>query len=177
MDFRSLDRMGDSDESILDEPYRPFYNIFASKPVLVKQDNNYDRAAFKERPLLGVLLFDNVASEARDIAANERTFLSWLKLSVYMSIVAVAIILNFHLKSKPSALEKKWSLPLGIVFWLLSLACLLSGLSNYIHTVSGYSHRQALVQTGWKTQTVFTIVAAAIVATCVLLLSTNAQNR
>lgn len=37
MDFRSLDRMGDTDESILDEPYRPFYNIFASKPVLVKQ--------------------------------------------------------------------------------------------------------------------------------------------
>ncbi|KAJ8113760.1 hypothetical protein OPT61_g4188 [Boeremia exigua] len=97
--------MGDSDESILNEPYRPFYNIFASKPVLVKQDNDYNRAAFKERPLLGVLLFDNVASEARDIAANERTFLSWLKLSVYMSIVAVAIILNFHWKSGPSALE------------------------------------------------------------------------
>lgn len=37
MDFRSLDRMGDSDEAILEEPYRPFYNIFASKPVLVKQ--------------------------------------------------------------------------------------------------------------------------------------------
>ncbi|KAF2992937.1 hypothetical protein E8E13_000295 [Curvularia kusanoi] len=120
MDFRSLDRMGDSDESILDEPYRPFYNIFASKPVLVKQyatlpptiepaddiarDNDYDRATFRERPLLGVLLFDNVASEARDIAANERTFLSWLKLSVYMAIVAVAIVLNFHLKSQPSSL-------------------------------------------------------------------------
>jgi hypothetical protein len=89
MDFRSLERMGDSDESIMDEPYRPFYNIFASKPVLVKQygtlldtvdssdgnarDNDYDRAAFRERPLLGVLLFDNVASEARDIAANERS--------------------------------------------------------------------------------------------------------
>jgi hypothetical protein len=73
--------------------------------------------------------------------------------------------------------ERKWSLPLGIVFWLLSLACLLSGVANYIGTVSSYSHRQALVQTGWKTQTVFTVVAAAIVATCVLLLSTNAQNR
>lgn len=33
-------------------------------------------------------------------------FLSWLKLSVYMSIVAVAIVLNFHLKSKPSTLGK-----------------------------------------------------------------------
>lgn len=37
MDFRDLGQMGDTDESILDEPYRPFYGIFASKPVLVKQ--------------------------------------------------------------------------------------------------------------------------------------------
>ena len=37
MDFRNLDRMGDSDEAILEEPYRPFYDIFGHKPVLVKQ--------------------------------------------------------------------------------------------------------------------------------------------
>ena len=43
------------------------------------RDNEYDREAFKERPLLGVLFFDNVASEARDIAANERSML--LKLT------------------------------------------------------------------------------------------------
>ena len=50
MDFRDLDRMGDTDESILDEPYRPFYNIFASKPVLVKQ---YDaRLAFEAVALM-----------------------------------------------------------------------------------------------------------------------------
>ncbi|KAF2131410.1 hypothetical protein P153DRAFT_421483, partial [Dothidotthia symphoricarpi CBS 119687] len=176
MDFRSLDRMGKSDESILDEPYRPFYYFFASKPVLVKQGNEYDRKVFRERPLLGVLLFDNVSSDARDHAANERTFLAWLKLSVSMAIVSVAIILSFHLKSKPSTLEKRFALPLGIIFWLSSVACLLSGLINYINTVSLYSQRQALVQTGWKTQTVFTIVSTSIVATCVLFLSTNAEK-
>jgi hypothetical protein len=37
MDFRSPERMTDADEAILEEPYRPFYNIFGSKPVLVKQ--------------------------------------------------------------------------------------------------------------------------------------------
>jgi hypothetical protein len=31
-------------------------------------------------------------------------FLSWLKLSIYMAIVSVAIVLSFHLKSKPSSL-------------------------------------------------------------------------
>ena len=33
-------------------------------------------------------------------------FLSWLKLSVYMAIVSVAIILSFHLKSEPTPLGK-----------------------------------------------------------------------
>jgi hypothetical protein len=31
-------------------------------------------------------------------------FLSWLKLSVYMAIVSVAIVMSFHLKSQPSVL-------------------------------------------------------------------------
>lgn len=31
-------------------------------------------------------------------------FLAWLKLSVYMTIVSVAIVLSFHLKSQPSPL-------------------------------------------------------------------------
>lgn len=33
-------------------------------------------------------------------------FLSWLKLSVYMAIVSVAIVLSFHLKSEPTPLGK-----------------------------------------------------------------------
>ncbi|KAF2856335.1 hypothetical protein T440DRAFT_105708 [Plenodomus tracheiphilus IPT5] len=176
MDFRPLDRMGDSDEAILAEPYRPFYNPFRISPVLVKQGNGYERAAFKERPLLGVLLFDNVSSDARDHAANERTFLSWLKLSVYMAIVSVAIVLSFHLKTKPSPLEHRVSLPLGVIFWMLSLACLISGLANYISTVSRYSQRQALVQSGWKTQVIFTVVSTSIVAACILFLSINADK-
>jgi hypothetical protein len=31
-------------------------------------------------------------------------FLAWLKLSIYMAIVSVAIVLSFHLNNKPSAL-------------------------------------------------------------------------
>jgi len=176
MDFRSLDRMSDSDEAILEEPYRPFYDFFGHKPVLVKQHNDYEGPGFRNRPLLGALLFDNVSSDARDHAANERTFLAWLKLSVYMAIVSVAIVLSFHLKAKPSNLEKSFALPLGIIFWLLSMACLVSGLSNYINTVSRYCKRAALVQSGWKTQLVFTVVSCAIVATCVLFLSVNAEK-
>jgi len=81
-------------------------------------------------------------------------FLSWLRLATYMSIVAVAILISFHLKNSPTELEKRVALPFGLIFWLLAIACLGSGLNNYVKTVSRYSRRQALVQSGWGTQLV-----------------------
>jgi hypothetical protein len=71
-----------------------------------------------------------------------------------MSIVAVAILISFHLKAEASALEKRIALPFGLVFWILAIACLAAGLNNYIKTVSRYSRRQALVQSGTGTQLV-----------------------
>jgi len=81
-------------------------------------------------------------------------FLSWLRLATYMAIVAVAILISFHLKQEASALEKRIALPFGLVFWILSIACLAAGLNNYIKTVTRYSRRQALVQSGTGTQLV-----------------------
>jgi len=106
------------------------------------------------RPLLAPLLFPNESSDARDHCANERTFLSWLRLSIYMAVVSVAIVISFHLKSQPTSVERRFSLPVGIVFWLLSMACLASGVANYLKTVRKYARREALVQSGWKTQVV-----------------------
>ena len=71
-----------------------------------------------------------------------------------MAVVSVAIVISFHLKSQPSALERRISLPVGLVFWALSLACLASGAANYANTVRKYGERRALVQSGWKTQVV-----------------------
>ena len=71
-----------------------------------------------------------------------------------MAIVSVAIVISFHLKHEPTDLERRFALPFGIVFWLLALACLASGTANYIKTVTKYSTRQALVQSGLKTQMV-----------------------
>ena len=71
-----------------------------------------------------------------------------------MSIVSIAIILSFHLKSEPTKRELRMATPLGIVFWCLGMVCLCAGFGNYIKTVTKYSRRMALVQTGWKTQIV-----------------------
>jgi len=165
------------DRLCMEEPYMPIYSLFHNKPILVKQRNDNEGFIFARTPIFGTLLFDNVTSDARDHCANERTFLSWLRLGIYMAIVSVAIVMSFHLKSKPSKEELRVALPFGIIFWLLSLACLMSGLANYVRTVMRYSQRSALVQSGWKTELVFTVVAVAIVAACVLFLSTNASSR
>lgn len=109
-----------------------------------------------------------------------------------MSIVSVAIVLSFHLKSEPSRLELRMAKPLGIVFWCLAVSCLCLGMGNYIskpaassissnfspsssdsrssETVNKYSRKAAIVQTGWRTQLVLSIVALSIVGTCIVLL-------
>ena len=97
-----------------------------------------DASIFCFPPLLGALLFDNTDSDARDHCANERTFLSYLRLSVYMSVVAIAVIVSFHLKSEPTPLERKMAKPLGIVFWFLAVCCLALGAGNYMKTVNKY---------------------------------------
>jgi len=103
-------------------------------------------------------------------------FLSYLRLSIYMSVVSIAIIISFHLKHQPSALELKMAFPLGIVFWTLGMACLALGFGNYVKTVTKYSRKMALVQTGWKTQVIFTVISISIVGVCILFLSTNSTK-
>lgn len=113
---------------------------------------------FLSRPLFTPLLFPNESSDARDHCANERTFLSWLRLSTYMAVVSAAIVMSFHLKSQPTSIEKKIAFPFGLLFCALSLACLANGFANYVKTVTKYGRRQALVQSGWKTQVVSVLV-------------------
>ncbi|PBP17395.1 hypothetical protein BUE80_DR011827 [Diplocarpon rosae] len=154
--------------------YDPFRIPLHLRAVHVEHERN-GGSIFCVAPFLGPLLFDNTDSDARDHCANERTFLSYLRLSVYMAIVSIAIVVSFHLKLQPSALELRMAKPLGIIFWLLSLSCLALGFGNYIKTVNKYSRRAAIVQTGWKTQSVLTMIAFSIVAVCILFLATNSK--
>ena len=53
-----------------------------------------------------------------------------------MSIVAVAIVLSFHLRKAASDVELRMAKPLGAVFWALSVSCLGVGVANYTSCVS-----------------------------------------
>ncbi|KAF7947701.1 hypothetical protein EAE96_008781 [Botrytis aclada] len=156
------------------EIYSPIY--FPRRPAPVDVPNYHGESVFCTPPLFGPLLFDNVDSDCRDHCANERTFLSYLRLSIYMTIVSLAIVLSFHLKSTPTQLELRMAQPLGIIFWVLSLLCLALGFGNYMKTVNKYSRRVAIVQSGWKTQGVLSTVAVSIIAVCVLFLATSSKR-
>lgn len=125
---------------------------------------------FFQWPFFGPLLVENESSDARDHCANERTFLSYLRLSIYMAVVSIAITVSFHLKNEPSPLELRMAKPLGTIFWALSVMTLFAGVGNYITTVNQYSKRAAIVQIGWKTHAILTITAMCIIGTCIVLL-------
>lgn len=59
-------------------------------------------------------------------------FLSYLRLATTMAVVAVALVLSFHLKREPSDLELRMARPLGIIFWALSIVALMVGVGNFI---------------------------------------------
>lgn len=144
-----------------------------TRPVEVSELSPSDHACsttFLRWPYLGPLLFENESSDARDHCANERTFLSYLRLSIYMAIVSVAITLSFHLKSEATPLELRMAKPLGTIFWVLAVMTLFAGLGNYITTVNKYSRRAAIVQAGWKTHVILTVTALCIMGTCIVLL-------
>ncbi|KAL2869204.1 DUF202 domain-containing protein [Aspergillus lucknowensis] len=157
-------------------PYNPLINPTHAKPVLVEEHLEDKTHIFLTRPWFGALLFENSTSDARDHCANERTFLSWLRLSMYLGIVSIALIISFHFQSQPSGLERRMSLPMGIIFWALSLVSLVNGLANYILTVKKYSRKAALVQSGWKTQVTFIVVGGVILGSCIVLLVTDAHK-
>lgn len=117
-------------------PYRAAQNLtIQTKLTRKKRSSRAGTPAFFSLPPLGPLLFANEASDARDHCANERTFLSYLRLSVYMAVVSVAVTLSFHVRQRPSEAELRVARPLGAVFWVLSVVLLFLGLGNYISEI------------------------------------------
>lgn len=157
------------------DAWHPIFNPFSQT---INVDDSFSEnpiKLFASQPFYAPLLFPNLSSDARDHCANERTFLSWLRLSVYLAVVSVAILINFHLKSQPTNLEVRLSHPLGFIFWILALACLTTGCGIYMRTVTKYAHRRALVQSGVKTQFIFGVIATAIIAACAVFLGAEVQ--
>ncbi|KAL9049783.1 MAG: hypothetical protein Q9162_007030 [Coniocarpon cinnabarinum] len=128
------------------------------------------------RPLHGPLLLPNASSEIRDLCASERTFLSNLRLGTYLALVAGAIVVQFHFADYnesgdyiPRPLDRRVALGLSAVFAVYSLIWLSVAVTNYVRTVEGYARKRALVQSGWKTNSLVGSLGVMVLATCLYL--------
>lgn len=91
------------------------------------------------------LAIDITGSEPRDILMTERTGLTWIKLSVTLTAVAITIITNFRLETNrenPNYSPPHWlpafSYGVAILFALLSMATLFVGGASYTQSVYNY---------------------------------------
>ncbi|KAI8871486.1 hypothetical protein GQ42DRAFT_120719 [Ramicandelaber brevisporus] len=86
------------------------------------------------------LILENKGSVARDNLANERTFLAWVRTSLALTTVGVAIVQLFRYSPLPSSPIHPQSAsytsgaPIGAAFIFLGLVLLLFGMIRYFYT-------------------------------------------
>lgn len=95
------------------------------------------------------LVMDNTSSEPRDILMTERTALSWIKLSITLTAVAITVITNFRINTSDGGSNHgnfnndktafpKFSYGISILFVLLSIATLCIGALTYFQSIFNY---------------------------------------
>lgn len=151
--------------------------LFMSVLLILMRTTSSSKRMLLSAPVISPLLLPNSTSEVRDLLATERTLLSNLRLATYLAVVSAAIIVSFHLKTQPTEIERRISFPLGLVFGVLSLACLGMGIGNYAQTVEGYARKKALVQSGIKTQAVLGVLGVLVVGTCLFFVALDAHAK
>ncbi|KAF9352611.1 hypothetical protein BGX34_012066 [Mortierella sp. NVP85] len=116
------------------------------------------------------LILENKGSIARDHLANERTFLAWLRSSLSMITVGVAITQLFRLQSGSTggSVDKVTELgrPLGGSFVALGILFLWLGASRYFHSQNVLSYGQFPASRGsviLATVTVMSVLLACFI--------------
>jgi hypothetical protein len=103
-----------------------------------------------------------------------------------MGANGAAVVINFSLNpGSPSHISQSYHLPVGILFrtttWdigelmvvVSSLATLVVGLFNYFKTIRMYGERRAVVQVGFKVQSVVILVGCFIISVTILFIATK----
>ncbi|KFH70261.1 hypothetical protein MVEG_03112 [Podila verticillata NRRL 6337] len=121
------------------------------------------------------LTLENKGSIARDHLANERTYLAWLRSSLSLITVGVAVTQLFRLQntgSSPNALIKVSELgrPLGGSFICLGILFLWLGTSRYFHNQTVLSYGQFPASRGSVVLATVTVLGVLIACFIIVIL-------
>lgn len=159
--------------------------------------NSETQQNFFSKPYMSSLLLDNPTSQARDMDAAERNFLSWIRLAMVLAISGTAIMIDLRFQdiskipdsTKPSAAtivditsltslenvlglktDTQYSKPLGIIFYVLSFFSLLTAIVTYISSLNGYVKQHIVVTNSLSALALVVVIALTIIASNILLL-------
>lgn len=134
------------------------------------------RNAVEKMNLRTALVADLQCSIARDCLQAERSLLLYCKFAATLGFVSLAILFDYRFgssdiqHSNESSPAKKFSVGIGIIFFVLSMGSLVLGVYNYFNNVYHYVNERTRVGSRVPTNLFLSLVVIALLATNIALL-------
>ncbi|KDQ62266.1 hypothetical protein JAAARDRAFT_30163 [Jaapia argillacea MUCL 33604] len=141
----------------------PRFDIPSSVPTPKKRYNKEGWGKWLESKLELSVVLDNRGSVARDHLASERTFLAYVRTSLAIASMGVAIVQLFTLSAAKSTNIRMYAHPIGATAVFLGLLTLAAGVTRY------FSVQSSLTKGTFPVARFFMISMAVVLATLICI--------
>ncbi|KAI8337793.1 hypothetical protein BD560DRAFT_413126 [Blakeslea trispora] len=127
------------------------------------------------------ILVSNNASMARDHLANERNWLTWLRLSCTLTILGFTVLLQFRLPEEETGMKMMMkpvdltSKPIGYIFVAIGVACFIVGVGKYFKNQRLLVKQATYIEAGWGSYVTAGLLFS-IVCSVMIIASINARK-
>ncbi|KAK9447054.1 uncharacterized protein V1518DRAFT_422106 [Limtongia smithiae] len=133
-------------------------------------------------PYFHSVILRNDPCDGRDYMANERNYLSWMRLAAAFAGTSFAFILNFYIPPGRSifgpdgipvepSLQNRGSLAWAIIFLLCAIGCVVWGFLCYIEHMLHVGRRRLLLQFSWHSLVFFSLTCVAMFTACFYMMA------